>query len=194
MTRKTPVIFIAGLGLLAALPALAAGTRLRLTCTARDLPPGAHVWMEIQPEYHQSAIPVAASLGEESSPPEHATGEFVWDLDVPAGGEVAPIAHDFTFPVELDRTSTDHVASIHLKVRFKVDATGQHPKAAYGEVIEATFGMPVFPGDAPLARCLRLREEGGKLLAETAPDCRDATFASLRRGERRIRVKGSSGQ
>jgi hypothetical protein len=112
---------------------------------------------------------------------------------VPAGGEVAPLAHDFSFPVELDRTTRDHVGSIRLKARFKVDLPGQPQRGAYGEVIEATFGMPVAPGNAPLSRCLRLRESRGKLLAETAPDCRDATFASLRRGEHRIRVKGSSG-
>ena len=192
--RKFPVLVVAGLGLLATLPALAAGTRLSVTCTTRDLPPGAHVWVEVVPEYYQTTTPAAASLGEENSPPEQATGEFVWAFDVPAGGEVAPLAHDFTFPVELDRTSRDHVGSIRLKARFKIDLPSQQQRGAYGEVIEATFGMPVLPGNAPLSRCLRLREGSSKLLAETAPDCRDATFASLRRGEHRIRVKGSSGQ
>jgi hypothetical protein len=59
--RKSPVFVVAGLGLLAALPVLAAGTRLGVTCTTRDLPPGAHVWIEVVPEYYQTTQPSRTS-------------------------------------------------------------------------------------------------------------------------------------
>jgi len=166
--------FFFGVCLAAVLPASAA-TNLKLQCLARDLTPGAHVWVEVRPEYHQAAM---AQGGQESGVLQVATGESVWQFDVPASGQVAPISHDFTFAVDLDRTSSDPVGFIKLETRFKVDHPTGQDKVGYGEVYEATLAMPVSPGTAPLARCLRLREVGDRMIVETAADCLDASFKS----------------
>jgi hypothetical protein len=162
--------------LVAGLPASAA-TNLKLQCGARDLTPGAHVWMEVLPEYHQAAM---AQGGQDSGVLQEAKGESVWQFDVPASGQVAPIPHDFTFPVDLDRTSSDPVGFIKLKTRFRVDHPAGQDKVGYGEIYEATLAMPVSAGTAPLSRCLRLRELGYKMTLETAADCLDSSFGKRR--------------
>jgi hypothetical protein len=163
-----------GLALLPGLPAHAAGTELNLSCVTKDLPAGAQVWLQVEPEYYQTPAPTPASLGAPSSAPEPASGASTWQFAVPAGGSAPPSTHTFTFPADLQPTSAKTIGSIRLKASFKVDAPGQ--QGAYGEVIKADLGMPVLANDAPLARCLRLREEGNKLILESAPDCRDSSF------------------
>ncbi len=165
-------IVAAVVGLVAVLPACAA-TNLRLQCVVRDLAPGAHVWVEVQPEYHQAAM---SAGGQDEGVLQEAKGESVWQFDVPAGGRVGPISHDFAFPADLDRTSTDPVGFIKLKTRFKIDHPTGQDKVGYGEVYEMTLAMPVPAGTAPLSRCLRLREVGDKMIAETAADCLDSSF------------------
>ena len=162
-----------GLSVAAVLP-VSAATNLKLQCVARDLTPGAHVWVEVRPEYHQTAM---AQGGQDSGVLQEAKGESVWQFDVPASGQVAPISHDFTFPVDLDRTSSDPVGFIKLKTRFKVDHPAGQDKVGYGEIYEATLAMPVSAGTAPLSRCLRLREVGDKMIVETAADCLDSSFS-----------------
>ncbi|HEV3074635.1 MAG TPA: hypothetical protein VHB47_09485 [Thermoanaerobaculia bacterium] len=163
---------ILGLGLAAVFPA-SATTHLKLQCVARDLTPGAHVWVEVRPQYHQAAM---VQDGMESGALEEAKGESVWQFDVPASGRVAPITHDFTFAVDLDRTGTDPVGFITFKTRFKIEHPTGQDKVGYGEVYEATLAMLVMPGASPLSRCLRLREVGGKMIVETAADCLDSSF------------------
>jgi hypothetical protein len=174
MRRLLTIIF--GLGLLAALPARAA-TGLKLEFTARDLAPGSHVWVEVRPTYHQLAIdnPLAAEE-QESSALEQAQGELVWHFEVPPSGNVSPMSHNFAFAADLDRTSSDHLGVIHLKTRFRVDGPAGQQRTGYGEVHEITLAMAVLPGNAPLARCLRLREVGDRLIAESAPNCLDTSF------------------
>ncbi len=43
-------------------------------------------------------------------------------------------------------------------------------------MIKADFGMPVLANTGLLARCLRLREAGNRLILETAPNCSDSSF------------------
>jgi hypothetical protein len=180
--RKGLMILI-GLVLLSGLPAHAAGTDLSLTCITRDLPAGARVWLQVEPEHYQTPAPTPASLGEESSTPEPASGDSIWQFEVPASGSAPPSTHKFNLPTDLERTtSARSVSSIHLKIRFKVDAPGR--QGAYGEVITATFGMPVLANNLPLSRCVRLREDSDKLILESAPDCSDSSFASFRRNGR----------
>jgi len=173
--RKRIGMFL-GLSVAAVLPANAA-TNLKLQCVARDLTPGAHVWVEVRPEYHQTAM---AQGGQDSGVLQEAKGESVWQFDVPASGQVAPISHDFTFPVDLDRTRSDPVGFIKLKTRFRIDHPTGQDKVGYGEIYELTLAMPVPPGTAALSRCLRLREVGDKLTVETAADCLDSSFGRRR--------------
>ena len=171
MRRQLGIVL--GMTLAAALPASAA-TSLKLQWLARDLAPGAHVWVEVRPEYHQGAM---AQGGQDSGVLQEAKGESVWQFDVPTSGQVAPISHDFTFAVDLDRKSSDPVGIIKLRTRFRVDHPTGQEKVGYGEVYEAILSMPVLPGAAPLSRCLRLREAGERMIVETAADCLDASFA-----------------
>ena len=173
------LLLLIGLVLLPGLPAHAAGTDLSLTCITRNLPAGARVWLQVEPEHYQTPAPTPASLGEESSAPEQASGDSIWQFEVPASGSAPPSTHKFTFPTNLEPTSAKSVSSIRLKIRFKVDAPGR--QGAYGEVITATLGMPVLANKLPLSRCVRLREDSDKLILESAPDCSDSSFASLRR-------------
>lgn len=167
-----------GLGLIAALPARAA-TGLKLEVAARDLAPGAHVWLEVRPAYHQLAMHnPPPDGGQEPSASEEAKGEFVWQFEVPASGNVSPIAHDFAFVVDLDRSTSDHLGLIRLKMRFRIDGPAGQQRTGYGETHELTLAMGVQPGTDPLARCLRLREVDGKLIAETAANCLDSSFKS----------------
>lgn len=152
---------------------VSAATHLKLQCEVRDLAPGAHVWVEVRPEYHQAAM---AQGGQDSGLLQEARGESVWQFDVPASGQAGPLSHDFAFPVDLDRKSTDPIGSIRLKTRFKIDHPAGQDRVGYGEVYEMILAMPVPPGTAPLSRCLRLREVGDKMIAETAADCLDASF------------------
>jgi len=166
-----------GLALLPSLPAHAAGTELNLSCITKDLPAGAKVWLQVEPEHYQTPAPTPASLGDVSNTPEPARGDSIWQFEVPAGGSAPPTTHKFTFPTDLQPTSANGVSSIRLKVSFKVDSPGQ--QGAYGEVIQANLGMPVLANNVTLSRCLRLREDRNKLILESAPDCSDASFASL---------------
>src|SRR5260370_13227017 len=119
-----------GLSVAAVLPASGA-TNLKLQCVARDLTPGAHVWVEVRPVYHQTAM---AQGGQDSGVLQEAKGESVWQFDVPASGQVAPISHDFTFPVDLDRTSSDPAGFIKLKARFKVYHPPGQDKVGYCQI------------------------------------------------------------
>ena len=175
------------------LPSLAhaAGTELNLTCTTKDLPAGAHVWLQVEPEHYRSTAPTPASLGEVSGAPEPASGDSTWQFEVPVDGSAPPSTHKFTFPTDLQPTSAKSVSSIRLKVSFKVDAPGH--QGAYGEVIQANLGMPVLANNASLSRCMRLREDRNKLILESAPDCSDASFANLGH-DGRILVRQPSSQ
>jgi hypothetical protein len=157
-------------------PAHAAGTELNVSCVTKDLPAGAHVWLQVEPEHYNTPAPTPASLGEASSSPEPASGDSIWQFDVPGGGSAAPSTHTFTFPTDLQPTRSKVVSSIRLKTSFKVDAPGQQDP--YGEMMQANFGLPILNNNAPLARCLRLRADGNKLILESAADCSDAAFAS----------------
>jgi hypothetical protein len=179
-----------GLALLPCLPAHASGTELNLTCITKDLPAGAKVWMQVEPEHYQTPVPISASLGEVPSAPEPASGTSIWQFEVPAGGSAPPSTHKLTFPADLQPTSANSVSSIRLKVSFKVNAPGQ--QGAYGEVIQAQLGMPVLASNGPLSRCLRLREDGNKLILDSAPDCSDASFANLGHNGRMILVRQPS--
>ena len=163
---------LVGLGFLSALPAGAA-TGLKVECAARDLPGGAHVWIEVVPEYGQTVMPPGTR---EVAAAQAAKGESVWRFDVPAGGNVTPIAHEFSFPVDIARTGGDRLGSIHLKARFRVDVPSGKDLPGAGEIQEATLAMPVPAGSAPLTRCVRLRAVGERLMLETAADCQDTSF------------------
>lgn len=165
-----------GLVLLPWLPAHAAGTELNVTCITKDLPAGAHVWLQVEPEHYNTPAPTPATLGEASSTPEPASGDSIWQFEVSAGGSAPPSTHTFTFPADLQAIGAKVVSSIRLKASFKVDAPGQ--QGPYGETMRANFGMPILNNSVPLARCLRLRADGNKLILESAPDCRDASFTS----------------
>ena len=173
--RKQLGLFL-GLSLAAALPAGAA-TSLKLQCVARDLAPGAHVWMEVRPEYHQ----IATQGMQDSGVLQEAKGEPVWQFDVPATGKIAPISHDFAFPVDLDRSGSDPLGVVLLKTRFRIDHPMGQEKVGYGEVYEMTLAMPVPPGTASLSRCLRLRGVGDRMIVETAADCLDASLTKSSR-------------
>lgn len=168
---------LVGLALLPCLPAHAAGSELSLSCITKDLPAGARVWLKIEPEHYQSSAPTPATLGEVARAAEPASGDSIWQFEVPAGGSAPASTHTFTFPIDLQPTRAKVVSSIRLKVSFQVDAPGQ--RGPNGQVIKATLGMPVLADNSPLARCVRLRAVGDKLILESAPDCSDASFASL---------------
>jgi hypothetical protein len=174
-----------GFALLPGLPAHAAETELNLSCITKDLPAGAKVWLQVEPEHYQTPAPTPASLGDVSNTPEPARGDSIWQFEVPAGGSAPSTTHRFTFPTDLQPTSANSVSSIRLKVSFKVDAPGQ--QGAYGELIHANLAMPVLANNLPLSRCVRLREDSDKLILESAPDCSDSSFATLGRKDR-IRV------
>jgi hypothetical protein len=174
--RKTSAILL-GLGFLAAFPAWA-DTALNLEFAVRDLAPGAHVWLEVRPEYGQIGEPGTASdLESDAAPLVSAQGESVWDLVVPANGSASPGARMFSFPLDFDRTSAERKGMIRLKILFRIDAAAGTQKAdgypGYGQLHELTLAMPVPRGGAPLERCLRLREAGKRLFAETAANCLD---------------------
>jgi hypothetical protein len=174
---RTGLRILVGLAMLACIPAHGAATELNLTCTTKDLPAGAKVWLQIEPEHYRSSAPTPATLGEVSGAAEPGSGESIWQFEVPAGGSAPASTHTFTFPIDLQPTRAKVVSSIRLKVSFRVDAPGQ--PGPNGQVIKATLGMPVLVDNSPLARCVRLREDGDKLILESAPDCSDASFASL---------------
>ena len=178
--RKISAILV-GLGILAAWPARA-DTPLKVDFTVRGMAPGAHVWLEVRPEYRQvGSQRTSSELDGDSALLATAQGESVWQLDVPADGSAPPESHVFTFPLDLDRTATDHQGIILLKIRFKIDAAAGQQKtegyAGYGQLHELTLAMPVPNGAAPLERCFRLREAGNRLVAETAANCLDSSFA-----------------
>jgi hypothetical protein len=190
---------VVGVGLLAA-SSVCAGT-LRLSYTTRGLPAGAQVWIEVEPEYHEMVAP-APSTGatlREVRPPvaAEAEGKYAWQLEVPAGGEVIPSSHDFTFPATIDWTSSDHdgegavgaVRAIYLKTRFRIDSLEGPLKGGYGGIHEATFGVSLPVGATEVSRCLRLRTEGGRLAAETAADCSDASFAKAHDSRMHVRLQ-----
>jgi hypothetical protein len=153
--RKRIGMFL-GLSVAAVLPASAA-TNLKLQCVARDLTPGAHVWVEVRPEYHQTAM---AQGGQDSGVLQEAKGDSVWQFDVPASGQVVPISHDFTFPVDLDRTSSDPVGFIKLETRFKVDHPAGQDKVGYDRRCQLTMHSALASSPQSISRpsyCLRGR-------------------------------------
>lgn len=184
---KKTLATLLGFGLLAALPAHAK-SGLTLTCITRDLVPGTHVWIEVEPQYQQMAAKAGGAF-KDSAPRLSAKDKHVWQFEVPARGEVAPVSYEFTFPDDVSRAQSDHFGSIYLKTRFKIDNPQGSPRAGYGEVNEMTFGMPVPAGATQLSRCLRLRDEGNRLTVETAADCRDSTFDQARLGGHRVHMK-----
>jgi hypothetical protein len=111
-----------GLGcLLVAWPAIAA-TGLKVEVVTRDLAPGTKVWLEVQPEYHQMMHPASPSEKViDSGVLQQAKGESIWQFD--ASESDSPISHDFSFPVDLDRTTgSGHLRVIMLETRFRIDA------------------------------------------------------------------------
>jgi hypothetical protein len=159
--------------LLLSFPAMAA-TGLKVEVVTRDLAPETKVWLEVQPEFHQMALPATPSgTALDSGVPQLATGDSTWQFDASAPN--ASLAHEFSFPLDL-AASSGQVGVIHLKARFRLDAPGTEGTPGYGKVHEVTLAMPVPAGSAALTRCLRLREAAGRLLLESAADCRDASF------------------
>ncbi|HYX26580.1 MAG TPA: hypothetical protein VFC23_20670, partial [Thermoanaerobaculia bacterium] len=165
---------------------------LKLTCTTRNLAPGAHVWIEVEAQYQQqvAAGPSAGGFRDSASRRDAKT-KHVWQFEVPASGEVVPESYEYQFPADVDWASSDHFGSIHLKTRFKIDNPRGPRRPGYGEVTEASFAMPVRAGSAQLSRCLRLHDEGDRLTVETAADCRDSTFKA-RQGGYRVHMRPSS--
>ncbi len=189
--RKTLVVIV-GFSLLAALPAQAKNG-LTLTCTTRSLAPGAHVWIEVEAQYQQQVAAGPAAGGfRDTAPRKSANAKHVWQFEVPANGEVTPESYEYQFPVDVDWKGSDHFGSIQLKTRFKIDNPRGPRRPGYGEVTEASFGMPVPAGSTQLSRCLRLHDEGNRLTVETAADCRESTFDKSRRGGYRVHMKPSS--
>jgi hypothetical protein len=181
-----------GFGLLASIPAYAE-SRLKLTCTTRNLAPGAHVWIEVEAQYQQLVAGGPAAGGfRDSAPRRDANARHSWQFEVPATGEVAPASYEYQFPADVDWTNSGHFGSIYLKTRFKIDNPRGPRRPGYGEVIEASFAMPVPAGAAQLSRCLRLHDEGNRLTVETAADCRDSTFDKARQGGYRVHMGPSS--
>lgn|SRR5947209_12584730 len=180
-----------GFCLLVSIPAYA-GSGLKLTCTTRNLAPGAHVWIEVEAQYQQqvAAGPSAGGFRDSASRRDAKT-KHVWQFEVPASGEVVPESYEYQFPADVDWASSDHFGSIHLKTRFKIDNPRGPRRPGYGEVTEASFAMPVRAGSAQLSRCLRLHDEGDRLTVETAADCRDSTFKA-RQGGYRVHMRPSS--
>ena len=176
-------------GLLAAMPIYAEGG-LTLTCTTRDLAPGAHVWIEVEAQYQQQAVRPSTGF-RDSALRQDAAAKHVWQFEVPASGEASPESYTYQFPAGVDWTKPDHFGSIYLKTRFRIDNPHGPRRTGYGEVTEVTFGMPIPDGTPQLSRCLRLRDEGDRLTAETAADCRDSTFEKARLGGRRVHVRPS---
>jgi hypothetical protein len=178
---------IVGIALLAALPAPA--ERLRLTCTARGLPLGAQVWIEVEPQAHEIAAPTPADtrLRESRPPVAAAEGKRAWQFEVPPSGDVAPTVQDFTFPATVAWTSPSSpgqpIRAIFLKTRFRIDTPGQPLRAGYGEVQEVTLAMSVPPGASEVSRCLRLRAETDRLAVESAADCSEASFTRAQSDE-----------
>jgi hypothetical protein len=194
---RSLLAIIVGAALLAPLSARA--ETLTITCTTRGLPPGARVWIEVQPEYHELAVPTPDDTTvRDSRPPVVAEAKHAWQFEVSAGGDVTPASHDFTFPATVVWTSSDRgrggvppraVPSIFLRTRFRIDTPEKPPRAGYGEVQEATLGMSIPPGATEMiTRCMRLRAEGDRLAVEIAADCSDASFAKAP-GDGRMRVR-----
>jgi hypothetical protein len=189
--RKT-LAAIAGFGLLAALAAHAKGD-LKLTCTTRDLPPGTHVWVEVEARYQQQVAGGPAEGGfRDASPTREVSAKHTWQFEVPASGEVTPQAFDYPLPMGANRAKADSFGSIYLRTRFKVDDPRGSKRGGYGQETEVTFGMPSPAGATELARCLRFRDEGKRLKVETAADCQDASFEKARLGANRVHMKPSS--
>jgi hypothetical protein len=172
---------LAGLAIAAAVPARAE-TPLKIDFLVRDLPPGAHVRFEVHPEYRRMMLRgAAAKLDDASAVASEARGEAVWELDVPESGSTAPEAHVFSFPIEMDRSATDRKEIIRLGITFQIEPAFGREKpgayAGYGQPHEIVLAMPVPRSSAPLERCLRLRQAGDRLVAESAADCEEASFA-----------------
>jgi len=181
-----------GIGMLAAIPTFGKGG-LNLTCTTSNLPPGARVWIEVEAQYQGVvAEPSAGGALRDSGAPQSANAKHVWQFQVPPSGEVAPTSYELPLPAGVDQKSSDHLGSIYLKTRFKIDSPTGPQRAGYGEVQEMTFGMPVPPGKTQLARCLRLREDGDRLRVETAKDCRDSSFARAEQSGVRVHMNPPS--
>jgi hypothetical protein len=175
MIKRRQLTTAFGLGCWLVAWSAVAATGLRVEVVTRDLAPGTKVWLEVQPAYHQLMRPASpAEKALDSGVLQQAKGESIWQFDT--SGKDSPIAHDFSFPVDLDQTTgSGHLGVIMLETRFRIDAPGSEERVGYGRVHEMTFAMPVL-GAAPLTRCLRLREAGGRLLVESAVDCRDSSF------------------
>lgn len=170
-----------GLAILAAAPSRAE-TPLKVDFLVRDLPPGAHLRFEMHPEYRQMMLRgVAARLDDASVVTSDARGEAVWELDVPESGSTVPEAHVFSLPVDMDRSATDRKEIIRLGITFQIEPVSGREEAGgyagYGQPHAIVLAMPVPRGPAPLERCLRLRQVGDRLVAESAADCQEASFA-----------------
>jgi len=170
-------LFAVGFSLLASVPSYAV-SGLKLTCTTKGLTPGSRVWIEVESEYQGMTVEGPAHGGfRDAGLPQTAKAKHVWQFEVPASGEAAPTTHNFEFPASVAVASADHFGSVVLKTRFRIDDPKRLRQNGYGEVTEATFGLPAPAGATQLARCLRLRQDGDRLSVETAADCRDSTFS-----------------
>jgi hypothetical protein len=189
---KKALATLVSVGILAALPAFGKGG-LNLACTTRNLPPGTRVWIEVEAQY-QGVVADSSAGGafRDSGTLQSANGKHVWQLQVPPIGDVAPTSYELPLPAGVDQKSSDHLGSIYLKTRFKIDSPTGSRRPGYGEIQEMTFGMPVPPAGTPLARCLRLREDGDRLRVETAKDCRDSSFAQAENSGVRVHRKPPS--
>lgn len=186
---RSTLAAIGSLTLLAAIPA-PAETGLTLSCTARDLSPGARVWIEVEVQYQPLAAQSPSEGGfKDAGPGQAARAQHVWRFEVPANGEVTPSSYRFSIPVDRNWRGSDEFAALSLKTRFKIDDSSKAGRAGYGEVTEVTFGMPAPAGVTELSRCLRLRDDGYRLMVETAGSCLDEAFDARRRSGYRVRMK-----
>ena len=188
------------LALCIASPAMAE-TVVRMSATAK-LPPGTHMKLEVKAEFDLiSPEPAGSSSskrppkGQQMStlPPEQisfrleAKNTLTWELDVPADGRASGKPFDFEFPTGLGQVPPGRVGGVMFPVRVWI----REPDTARGKskVIEReyTFGMH-YPseGAAFIERCLRITGRAEHLAVETAPDCKDDSFARMRQQARRV--------
>jgi hypothetical protein len=178
------------IGLVLLLGSAAQAAVLTLSCTTRDLAPGSHVWLEVEPVSQQETAAGPSRGGFRDTAQPRSAGKHIWRFEVSASGKSAAEPFDFQFPPDLDWAKSD-LGSIYLKTRFKIDQPGAK-RPPFGELTELTLAMPVRPGATEVARCLRFHDEGQRLMVETAADCSEAAFDKASHGGYRLRMRSNS--
>jgi hypothetical protein len=176
--KERLTVIITGIALLASAPVYAETVQLSLT--TRGLTPGAEVWIEVTPEYHEISLP-SLDKADKVEPEQTAApleARHAWTVVAPVSGVVAPTEFAFTFPPAVSWTSLGtppkFVPAILLKTRYRLDEPGATSPA---QIHELTLGLAVPPGLTEVSRCLRLRAQGGETIVDLADDCTDEAFA-----------------